>query len=223
MRRRALEGAAMSPALHLDFLSGRQRSSRLGYLFVLAGLTLAGWQLFDYSQQLQANAELRAELKSMLARVNGSDRDAKKQAPLTPRERTAMTQARNLTAQLNYPWASLLNLIETAQHPDVALLALDPKSRNGQLRLTAEAKDATSMLAYVGGLQNNPLLQNALLTTHQMQIQQPGTPLKFQIIAQWKGPREVIPSESVEDAIATTTTATATAIATAAINEKIAP
>jgi hypothetical protein len=158
----------------------------------------------------------------MLARVNGGDRDVGKPAPLTPGERTAMTQARGLTAQLNYPWASLLNLIETAQHPDVALLALDPKSRNGQLRLTAEAKDAASMLAYVGGLQNNPLLQNALLTTHQMLIQQPGTPLKFQIIAQWKGPQEVVPSESVEDAIATTTT-TATAIATAAINEKIAP
>jgi hypothetical protein len=212
----------MSQALHLDFLAGRRRSSKLGYLFFLAGCALAGWQLLDYSQQLQANADLRAELKSTLAHVHGNDRDAKKQAPLTPRERTAMTQARSLTAQLNYPWASLLNLIETAQHPDVALLALDPKSRNGQLRLTAEAKDAPSMLAYVGGLQNNPLLQNALLTTHQMQIQQPGTPLKFQILAQWKGPQEVILSDSVADASTTTTNPT-TSTMTAAINEKAAP
>jgi cell envelope opacity-associated protein A len=202
----------MSQALHLDFLAGRSRSSRLGYLFLLAGLALAGWQLFDYSQQLQANAELRAELKNTLARVNGADRDVRKPAPLTPGERTAMTQARGLTAQLNYPWASLLTLIETTQHPDVALLALDPKSRNGQLRLTAEAKDALSMMAYVGGLQNNSLLQNALLTTHQMQIQQPGTPLKFQILAQWKGPQEVIPSDSVADVTTT-----------ASINEKTAP
>jgi hypothetical protein len=217
----------MNQALHLDFLAGRPRSSKLGYLFLLAGLALGGWQLLDYSQQLQANAELRAELTSTLARVNGSDRDAKKQVPLTPRERTAMAQARSLTAQLNYPWASLLNLIETSQHPDVALLALDPKSRNGQLRLTAEAKDAPSMMAYVGGLQNNSMLQNALLTTHQMQIQQPGTPLKFQILAQWKGPQEVIPSDSVADAITTPTTAptptTATTTTTAALNEKTAP
>jgi hypothetical protein len=202
----------MSQALHLDFLAGRRRSSQLGYLLLLAGLALAGWQLLDYSQQLQANAELRSELTSTLARVNSNGRDAKNQAPLTPRERTAMTQARSLTAQLNYPWASLLNLIETAQHPDVALLALDPKSRNGQLRLTAEAKDAPSMMAYVGGLQNNPLLQNALLTTHQMQIQQPGTPLKFQILAQWKGPQEVTPSDSTADLTTT-----------ASINEKTAP
>jgi hypothetical protein len=210
----------MSQALHLDFLAGRRRSSRLGYLFLLAGLALAGWQLLDYSQQLQANAELRSDLKSTLARLNGNDRDAKKQAPLTPKERTAMTQARNLTAQLNYPWASLLNLIETAQHPDVALLALDPKSRNGQLRLTAEAKDAPSMMAYVGGLQNNSMLQNALLTTHQMQIQQPGTPLKFQILAQWKGPQEALASDSVADAATTSTTTTTM---TAAIDEKAAP
>jgi hypothetical protein len=94
----------------------------------------------------------------------------------------------------------------------VALLALDPKSRNGQLRLTAEAKDALSMMAYVGGLQSNSLLQNALLTTHQMQIQQPGTPLKFQILAQWKGPQEVIPSDNVADVTTT-----------ASINEKTAP
>lgn len=206
----------MSQALHLDFLAGRRHSSRLGYLFLLAGIALAGWQVLDYSGQLQANAELRAELKGALARVNSNDRDLKNQAPLTPRERAAMTQARGLTAQLNYPWASLLNLIETAQHPDVALLALDPKSRNGQLRLTAEAKDASSMMAYVGGLQNNPLLQNALLTTHQMQIQQPGTPLKFQILAQWKGPQGAAPSDSMADATTNTTT-------TAAISEKTAP
>jgi hypothetical protein len=190
---------------------------------MLAGLALAGWQLLDYSQQLQANAELRSELTSTLARVSGNDRDIKKQASLTPLERTAMTQARSLTAQLNYPWASLLTLIETAQHPDVALLALDPKSRNGQLRLTAEAKDAPSMLAYVGGLQSNPLLQNALLTTHQMQFQQPGTPLKFQILAQWKGPQEVTPSDSVADAVTTAATTTTTATTTASINEKAAP
>jgi hypothetical protein len=206
----------MSQALHLDFLAGRRRSSRLGYLFLLAGFALAGWQLLDYSQALQANAELRSELKSTLARVQSSDRDVKNQAPLTSRERTAMTQARSLTAQLNYPWASLLNLVETAQHPDVALLALDPKSRNGQLRLTAEAKDASSMMAYVGGLQNNPLLQNALLTTHQMQIHQPGAPLKFQILAQWKTPQEITPSDSVADATTTATT-------TASITEKTAP
>ena len=210
----------MSQALHLDFLTGRRRSSRWGYLFMLAGFALAGWQLLDYSGPLQANAELRAELNGALARVNRNERDHKNQAPLTPRERAALTQARGLTAQLNYPWASLLNLIETAQHPDVALLALDPKSRNGQLRLTAEAKDASSMMAYVGGLQNNPLLQNALLTTHQVQLQQPGPPLKFQILAQWKGPQEVTPSDSVADANTTTTSNTST---TAAISERAAP
>jgi hypothetical protein len=214
----------MNHALHLDFLAGRRRSSKLGYLFLLAGLALAGWQLLNYSEQLQANAELRFDVKSMLARVNGNDRDVKKPLPLTPGERTAMSQARSLTAQLNYPWASLLNLIETAQHPDVALLALEPKSRNGQLRLTGEAKDAPSMLAYVGGLQNNPLLQNALLTTHQMQVQQPGTPLKFQIVAQWKGPQEGAPLDAVPDAIAATASAApAVAIKTAAIDEKTAP
>ena len=202
----------MSQALHLDFLGGQRRSSKLGYLILLAGVALAGWQLLDYSQMLQANAELRSELQSALARLHGTDRDVKNQPALTPRERTSMAQARALSAQLNYPWASLFNLIETAQHPDVALLALDPKSRSGQLRLTAEAKNASSMMAYVSGLQNNPLLQNALLTTHQIQIQQPGTPLKFQILAQWKGPREVAPADSAADASTTL-----------AANEKAAP
>jgi hypothetical protein len=49
-----------------------------------------------------------------------------------------------------------------------------------------------------------------------MQFQQPGTPLKFQILAQWKGPQEVTPSDSVADAVTTAAT-------TASINEKAAP
>ncbi|MFC5521992.1 hypothetical protein [Polaromonas jejuensis] len=202
----------MNQAFHLDFLGGQQRFSIPGGVFLAAGIALAGWQLLEYSQFLQANAELHSELQGTLERLKINKQDVKRQPAQTPQERSAIALARAATDQLNYPWDSLLNLVETAQHPDVALLALEPKSRNGQIRLTAEAKDATAMMGYVAGLQQNPLLQNAFLTTHQVQLQQPGTPFKFQVLGQWKGIQTATPSDSAVDA---TTTAD--------INDKVAP
>lgn len=176
----------MNQALHLDFLGRQQRASKSGWLFLAAGIILAGWQLLEYSQMLHTNSELRSELQATLDRLKINKQDAKRQPVQAPQERSAIAQAHTAADQLNYPWDSLLNLVETARHPDVALLALEPKSRNGQIRLTAEAKDASAMMAYVASLQQNPLLQNAFLTSHQIQLQQPGTPFKFQILGQWK-------------------------------------
>ena len=202
----------MSQTLHLDFLGRQQRPSKLGWLLLVAGVALAGWQILVYSQLLQANSELHSELQSTLDRLHINKQDVKRQPTVTPQERTALAQARAATAQLNYPWDSLLNLVQTVQLPDVALLALDPKNRNGQIRLTAEAKDAPAMMRYLTGLQQNPLLLNAYLTTHQVQVQQPGTPVKFQILAQWKGVQAAAPSDNAVD---TTTTIAST--------EKVAP
>ena len=107
---------------------------------------------------------------------------------------------------------ALLNLVETVQHSDVALLSLEPKSKTGQIRLTAEAKDALAMTSYISSLQQNPLLQNALLTTHQIQVQQPGSPFKFQILAQWIGAQPMPASDTrVESSM------------TASMSEKVAP
>ncbi|MEO5658479.1 MAG: hypothetical protein ABIQ90_01600 [Polaromonas sp.] len=177
----------MSQALHLDFLVSQQRHSKLGWFFLVVGVALAGWQLLAYSQMLQANSELRFELDSTLDRLNSHKQEVMRQPTLTPQERLAIAQARAATAQLNYPWDSLLHLMQDVQRPDIALLALEPKSQSGQIRLTAEAKDTSAMMSYLSSFQQSPLLHNALLTSHQLQMQQPGTPVKFQILAQWKG------------------------------------
>ncbi len=202
----------MSQAIHLDFLGTQKRSSVLGWVLLAIGAVMVGWQMLDYSQILQTNSQLRSDLQNTLKRLKISKDDVKRQPPPTLQERAAITQAGTATGQLNYPWDSLLSLIETTQHPDVALLSLDPRSRNGQIRLTAEAKNDVAMMAYVSGLQKNTQLQSALLTTQQLQIQLPGAPLKFQVLAQWKG---------IQAAPAVTTTADASTGNTS--NEKVLP
>lgn len=199
----------MSQTLHLNFLGRQQQSPRSGWLLLAIGLALVTWQLLEYSQALQINSELRSDLQSTLTRLQINKDDVKRQPVPTPQERSALTLAKAATAQLNYPWDALLSLIETTQHPDVALLALDPKSRNGQIRLTAEAKNEKAMVAYVAGLQQNSMLQSAVLTTQQLQIQLPGTPLKFQILAQWKGTQApVVAAAAMTNPAETTTSST---------------
>jgi Tfp pilus assembly protein PilN len=53
------------------------------------------------------------------------------------------------------------------------------------VRLTAEARDDTEMLAYLAALQQDPQLSSVILASHQVQSQAPGTPVRFQIQASW--------------------------------------
>jgi Tfp pilus assembly protein PilN len=67
----------------------------------------------------------------------------------------------------------------------VALLAVEPSAARRSVRLSAEARDAQAMLAWLQALQRDARLAQVLLVSHQVQTQTPGTPVRFQIQASW--------------------------------------
>jgi Tfp pilus assembly protein PilN len=176
----------MSTAMDFDFLATPRTHSRVGWFLLFAGLGLAAWQASEWRITQQANAQLQSAIDAMQSRSRLYQQEQKYETEPTPLERAEIAQTRAASVQLNYPWDAVFNAIEKAQHPDIALLGVDPKSKSGQIRLTAEAKDAAAMTLYVANLQSSPQLSRALLTSHQLQSQQPGTPLRFQVLAQWK-------------------------------------
>jgi Tfp pilus assembly protein PilN len=182
----------MNTAIDFDFLSPAKSHSLKGWVILLLGLGVMAWQGNELRTTQQASAHVQDSINAAMRRARASQQEQKLEAEPTPAERAEITQARAASTQLNYPWDAVFDAIEKAQHPDVALLSIDPKSKTGQIRLTAEAKDAAAMTSYIANLQHSPMLGRALLTSHQMQIQQPGTPLRFQVLAQWKGNAPVV-------------------------------
>lgn len=176
----------MNSAIDFDFLKSAPAPSRRGWYLFFAGAALLFWQMLELRTAQLSTLELQSNIAALQNRSRTSQSEQKLETEPTPAERVEIAQARSASLQLNYPWDQVFDAIEKAQHPDVALLGVDPKSKTGQIRLTAEAKDAVAMTQYIANLQRSPSLSRALLTSHQIQSQQPGTPLRFQILAQWK-------------------------------------
>jgi Tfp pilus assembly protein PilN len=183
----------MNSAINFDFLNPTPKQPRLGWILLLVGIGLLVWQVIELRTAQRSAVELQGNIAALQNRSRTSQQEQKLEAEPTPAERVEIAQARAASQQLNYPWDQVFDAIEKAQHPDVALLGVDPKSKTGQIRLTAEAKDAVAMTQYMQNLQRSPHLSRALLTSHQIQSQQPGTPLRFQVLAQWK---DVMPVSS---------------------------
>ncbi|GAB3626141.1 hypothetical protein PTE30175_00861 [Pandoraea terrae] len=114
----------------------------------------------------------------------------KRQAPTAPAPgaELAAKQSQAVMRELTVPWQELLSIVESYAGRDVALIGIDQNPAQGQLRITAEAKDADAMIAYLKYLQRSTLLREAVLNTHVVETTVPGTPIRFQITAVWRKP-----------------------------------
>jgi Tfp pilus assembly protein PilN len=99
------------------------------------------------------------------------------------------TAVNGAVQQLNLPWRDLHEAIEAATPKDVALLALEPDPRSRSLRISAEAKNSDTMLAYVAQLRERPFFAGALLIKHDTSEQDPNQALRFQVDVQWNARR----------------------------------
>jgi hypothetical protein len=104
----------------------------------------------------------------------------KRSAPAAAGLQTAGTVARDLMA----PWAELLRSIEAIQNKDVALQIVEPVAARQSLRITADARNFEAMFDYLQQLRGRAL-RDVVLVSHQVQQQQPGTPIRFLVQAKW--------------------------------------
>ncbi|MGO4158162.1 hypothetical protein [Cupriavidus sp. YAF13] len=176
----------MMPLLKIDF-SRRPATLAPGgvVLLVLAGLMLllsarALWLAY------QDNDRARTQF-GIAAREENASQHPPKTAP-TPAARLAEKQGEAILRELTVPWQSLLSIVEDYPARDVALIGIDQSPAQSQIRITAEAKDADGMIAYLKYLQGSELLHEAVLSGHLIETNVPGTPVRFQIVAVWRKP-----------------------------------
>jgi Tfp pilus assembly protein PilN len=163
----------------------------VGLLLALMLLLLggAGLQLMAlYSQKNEVQSDL-ADTQERLALRQGKPRraQARAQSELAPELVTAVNAA---VRQLNLPWDELLDALEAAARPQVALLELRPEAASRRLLGVAEAKTSDDMIAYIERLKAQHVFSAVALNSHQINEQDRNKPLRFEFVATWA---EVLP------------------------------
>ncbi len=172
--------------LQIDFAHpARRGAAPLARAMVLLGsLALTGVALIwaDALQQRRALSQVQVRLERQQTLRTAP---AARAGPTDPQQLARERWVLEATRGLNTPWVDLLGALEAAPTQAVALLSVEPSAARRSVRLTAEGRDAKAMLAYLGALQRDTRLAQVVLIAHQVQLQSPGTPVRFQIQAQW--------------------------------------
>ena len=156
------------------------------WLLALAvlGLVLFAWAVFTAStvaDQLTALDETAQRSKKSVH--TGPALAAP--ALVIPEARALMINA--AIARLNIPWSDVFDAIEAATPGSIALISLEPDVKKQVVKGSAEALTSDGMIAYIELLKQQPLFVNVILIKHEVSLQDPYKPLRFEFEAQWQG------------------------------------
>jgi len=166
--------------LALDFVAPPAPATFGRFLLILGVLALVGCAA-ELAIAWQAYHQERTELADLAQRA------ATPESVRRTRVNNAGLQiAGNVARDLTAPWSELLRSIESIPAKDVALQIVEPVVAHQSLRITADARHFDAMLDYIEQLRSRSLT-NVVLTSHQIQLQQPGNPIRFQVQAKWGG------------------------------------
>ncbi|MEO6595970.1 MAG: hypothetical protein ABIP94_14560 [Planctomycetota bacterium] len=96
--------------------------------------------------------------------------------PLSLREVDALNA---VARRLNTPWPDIFAALERSTPADIALLGVEPDTRQSRLRGSGQAKDHQSMVSYIERLSSQWPFVHARLVRHELDEKDGARPLKF--------------------------------------------
>jgi hypothetical protein len=166
--------------LRIDFARSAAAPAWLGWGLLAVSLATAALLAAQYrtAQTELARLEDRAErLRERESRAAAADPQAARAL------REELQRARAVTQQLSLPWGRLFQAVEGAAARQVALIALQPESGQGMVRITAEARDLAEALEFVRRLAATRQLRGVHLASHQIQTGDAQRPVRFVVLA----------------------------------------
>ena len=128
-----------------------------------------------------ANLDLGADAEVVV--LPGARAQPRKAAANASPEELAL--ARDTVERLGLPWTKLFAALEAAANDQVALLAIEPDTKNGTVKITGDSKDYLAALGYVLNLSQADALSNVQLVRHEVKQNDPQRPVAFSISAAW--------------------------------------
>jgi hypothetical protein len=166
-------------SLRLDFLHPLPRPHGVAWLLLAAGLGLAGWVGWQDQQVGRALAEASAA-----APVPKTPPAARRATGTTTG--TEQGAAESSRAQLATPWGELFIRLESHRPKQIALLALEADARKPEATLTAEARSAKDMLAWIEQLKDAAGFRSVTLASHAVQEGDAQRPIRFVLRLAWR-------------------------------------
>jgi hypothetical protein len=175
-------------ALQLDYQRVYKPVPWLGLGVLIAGLVALAL-MGGYYRTLGQQVVLWESRLDRIERLSSNRALASR--PLTEQAARAqmleLDQANQVVHQLSLPWDALFNAVETSSGQNIALLSLEPNPGKGTVTIRGEAKDLDALLDYAKQLSTRELFGGVMLQNHQIQQADPENPLRFSILAEWKG------------------------------------
>jgi len=165
-------------SLRLDFLHPFPRPHAIAWLLLAAGLGLSvwvGWKDQQVGRALAAASAAAPAPKTLPA--------ARRAAAPTGTEPGAAESSR---AQLSTPWGDLFIRLESHRPRQIALLALEADARKPEATLTAEARNAKDMLAWIEQLKDEAGFRSVTLASHAVQEGDAQRPIRFVLRLAWR-------------------------------------
>jgi hypothetical protein len=160
--------------IELDFIRRAPRSRWAGRVLLAVALGVAGDMAFTFVQ---------------LARtVKSNEAVAAHAQPRKPVHAVSADEAalaRDTVERLGLPWTKLFAALESAANEEVALLAIEPDTKTGTVKISGDSKDYLSALAYVLNLSQADALSHVQLVRHEVKQNDPQRPVAFSISAAW--------------------------------------
>jgi hypothetical protein len=160
--------------IELDFVRRAPRSRWAGRVLLAVALGVAGDMAFTFTQ-------LERAVKSNEAVVARAQ--PRKAVSQVTNEELAL--ARDTVERLGLPWTKLFAALEAAASDQVALLAIEPDTKTGTVKITGDSKDYLAALGYVLNLSQAEALSNVQLVRHEVKQNDPQRPVAFSISAAW--------------------------------------
>ena len=164
--------------LTLDFLHPFPRPHWAGWLLLAAGVVMAGWVGWQDQQVGRALAEATAAAPASARTA------ARRSARVSAGEERGA--AESAQTQLQVPWGDLFVRLEANRPKRIALVALEADARKNEATLTAEAKNARDMLAWIDELKDKAGFASVTLASHTVREDDPQQPIRFVLRLVWR-------------------------------------
>lgn len=165
-------------SLRLDFVHPLPRPHWAAWLLLAIGVALAAWVGWQ-------DRQVSAALADAVAAAPAEPRTAaRRTAQAAPGQTTAATESAE--AQLQVPWGDLFLRLEANRPKRIAMVGLEADARRSEATLTAEAKSARDMLAWIDELKDKAGFASVILASHTVREDDPQQPIRFVLRVVWK-------------------------------------
>lgn len=150
----------------------------------LAALVLTGAYYLELNQQVSVWEGTQERMERDQGWQPADGRYAGREAEELALE---VKRANEVLRQLTLPWDDLFQAVESSSGKEIALLALEPDTEKQVVVIRGEARDFAGLLNYVTQLERREVFGPVYLQSHQVQQDDPDKPVRFSLLADWRG------------------------------------